>query len=681
MIDKLQHFFSPKTIAIVGASDDHSKWGYTIGKQALRSENCEVFLVNARAEAVLGQESYRALSEIPGELDLVVIAVPVSAFEQVIDDAIERNVKCVLAITAGFAELGAQGLTLQNRCKEKLKSKNIRMIGPNCLGISDNNRKVFLAASDFTPGNVALISQSGNLALEFDVLFKEVGIGFSRFISLGNQADVSLVEAIHSCVADSGTKIIALYVEDFIDGREFIRACQASYDAGKPIILLATSGSGAALRSAGSHTGALASESEIVATACKYAGVVKVSTPMEVAITAQVLSTGFVENLHKIGIVTDGGGHGTIACGLLEDSSFELPELSDAIQKRLQARLWPPSSVVNPVDLAGYGEQDLLSYSDSVGELLSENDIDGMLITGYFGGYSSNNPFAGGLAESEIEAAEKLIEISRKSLKPIVVHSMARDSKALSHLKAAGIPVFTKIEDAVFAFKVLRRPSITELLVQNSTFPRTTTLDYVSLRNEMSNFGLPSMPVFRVSNESELESQFDLMSVPVVLKSLSQTHKSDKNGVSLNRKTYIETIEAYQEIVASSQSKDVSIEPMIDTADSVEILVGMKRDPRFGPILIVGAGGVNAEIHKDSAMAFAPISKVQALELLKSLRVFPLLDGFRGRKKVDLESLTDLMVKFSIFVVGHSEWAECEMNPVIATPGGSMIADARAYFS
>ena len=257
---------------------------------------------------------------------------------------------------------------------------------------------------------------------------------------------------------------------------------------------------------------------------------------------------------------------------------------------------------------------------------------------------------------------------------------MARDSKALSHLKAAGVPVYTNIEDAVFAFKVLRRPSITELLVQNRTLPRIKTLDYVSLRNEMSNFGLPSMPVFRVSNESELESQFDLMSVPVVLKSLSQTHKSDKNGVSLNRKTYIETKEAYQKIVASTQCRDVSIEPMIETADSVEILVGMKRDPRFGPILIVGAGGVNAEIHKDSAMALAPISKVQALELLKSLRVFPLLDGFRGRKKVDLESLTDLMVKFSIFVVGHSELAECEINPVIATPGGSMIADARAYF-
>ena len=675
MSDPLSSFFAAKSIAIVGASEDPSKWGHSIAKQALRSAESDVYFVNARAESVLGKQCHSSLSEIDGDVDLAVICVPVKAFESVIDEAIVKGVRGVLAITAGFAELGGEGEQLQNRCRDKLKSAGIRLIGPNCLGLADNNQGIFLAANEFAKGNVALISQSGNLALEFDVLFREYGIGFSRFISLGNQADVTLVDAIDSCVEDSATKIIALYIEDFIDGREFLSACIRS---SKPIILLATAGSGAAQRSAGSHTGAITSSAAIVETACKAAGIIKVNTPHELVVAALVnqLFTNSIAN--RIGIVTDGGGHGTIACGLIEASDLEVPELSSQLQEKLRTRLWGPSSVINPVDLAGYGEQDLNSYSDCAAMLVNSDEVDAVLITGYFGGYSSDNPFAGGLSGAEIVAAKALAKLANSSQKPISVHSMARNSKALEILRAASIPVFTAVEDAVKALNFANKRSKSPL----TSKPREISLsnfDYVSMRNHLAELGLPSDVVYKVESESEARAAFNKLGAPVALKTLSTSHKSDSGGVFLNLNSISEVIEAQQELFDRTGLKTASIEKMIDTKNSVELLLGIKNDVRFGPVLIVGAGGTKTELHMDTSSRLAPVDSEQAEEMMRELRIWPIFEGFRGGPKFDIKSIASVISKFSEFGAAHPEITECEINPLIATPNAVGIADVRVF--
>lgn len=675
MSDPLSPFFAPSSIAIIGASDDPTKWGHTIAKQALRSTHCDIYFVNARSESVLGKQCDKSLTEIDGEVDLAVVSVPVKAFESVIDDAIAKRVKGVLAITAGFAELGGEGEQLQNRCRDKLRSAGIRLIGPNCLGLADNNRGIYLAANDFIRGNVALISQSGNLALEFDVLFRENGIGFSRFISLGNQADVTLVDAIESCVNDSATQVIALYIEDFIDGREFLSACIRST---KPIILLATAGSGAAQRSAGSHTGAITSTAAIIETACNAAGIIKVDTPHELVVAALVNQLFTDSKVSRVGVVTDGGGHGTIACGLIESSQLEVPELSSQLQEKLSKRLWEPSSVVNPVDLAGYGEQDLSSYCDCASLLINSNEVDAVLITGYFGGYSSDNPFAGGLGEAEIEAAQSLVKLANSSKKIISAHSMARNSKALDILRAASIPVFNAVEDAVKAIGYANKRIKTPLQEIHSQTP-IRAFDYVSMRNFLSEFGLPSGLVVKVESERDAEAALEKLGSPVVLKTLESSHKSDFGGVFLNLNTKSDVKLALRDLFAKSKSHSASIEQMIETENSVELLIGIKNDVRFGPVLIVGAGGTKTELIKDSTSRLAPIDSGQAEDMLRELRIWPIFEGFRGGPKFDIKKIASVISEFSKFGAAHPEMIECEINPLIVAPNSVNIADVRAF--
>ena len=674
MTDPLASFFAPRTIAVVGASDDPTKWGHILAKQALRNPDRRAFLVNSRAATVLGQPAWPSLRELPEAVELAVVSVPVGGFERVIDDVIASGTKAVLAITAGFAELGAEGEALQRRCTERLRMTGVRMIGPNCLGLSDNTNGVFLAANDFAAGDIALLSQSGNLALELDVQFRNVGLGFSRFVSIGNQADVDLVELIDSCVADAGTSAIALYVEDFLDGRAFIRAAQRAHKAGKPVVVLASGSTPAALRSAGSHTGALSTAEDVVRHACRTAGAHFVRTPRELVTALRLLHRGHPRACGSVGIVTDGGGHGTIAAGLLEAAGFRVPQPSAQLQERLRAALWPPSSVVNPVDLAGFGEQEPSSYAAAVELLLQE--VDAVMVTGYFGGYSSPQPFAEGLADGEVAAATRIVEIARAAGKPVVVHSMAQDSNALRVCAAGGVAAFDAIEDAVFALTTTLSSSGSELPDLPSPRPPAHSA-YWQLREYLRSNGVPSGRVIPVSCEADLDSAVRQLTAPFVVKTAASTHKSDNGGVRLALADLQAAKSAYAQIVSDTGHAEASIESMVTTR-GVELLVGLHWDPRFGPILSVAAGGTMTEIMQDVAIEFAPVSVDTARRMVQSLRIAPLLHGFRGRPPLAVERAAAVIATLSEIASAQADWREFEVNPLLVTEDDVHVLDARA---
>ena len=358
----LRPLFDPRSLAVLGASNDPAKWGQWISAGASRgADRRDVWLVNRNGGEILGQQAFRSLAELPGSPELVVIAVPVAAFEAGVDDALAAGARGIVAITAGLGEVDDDGKELESRVAEKVRAAGAVMLGPNCLGVYDAAAALDLGMNEFTPGALGIISQSGNLALELSLLGAQYGIGISRFASLGNQADVEAAELVEAFAADEHTRVIGVYCEDFRDGRAFARAGEAAQRAGKQVVLLAAGGSEAGARAAASHTGALASDSAAVEAACRAAGILRVTTPKQLIDCVLACLAPHRPQGRRVAIVGDGGGTGVVTADLVTEAGLELPSLSPEFASRLTA-IAPTIVTANPVDLAGAGEQDFWNF-------------------------------------------------------------------------------------------------------------------------------------------------------------------------------------------------------------------------------------------------------------------------------------------------------------------------------
>ncbi len=314
----LDALFDPRSIAVVGASADPSKWGYAVAVQALRgADRHAVHLVNRRGGTILGQPCLTSVAELES-VDLAVLTVPEAGFEDAVDGVLARGARAIVAITAGLGEKGDRGRARESALIERVRAAGAVLVGPNCLGLVDNHAGTYLSSNSFRPGAIALLSQSGNLAIELDRLFAARGLGISRFVSLGNQADVGLVDLVAACADDPATEAIAVYVEDVRDGRAFVAAVSAAVDGGTPVVVLVGGASQAGARGAQSHTGSLTSDAAVIAAACRAAGAVRVRTPRELADVLMALRQRAVPRGPRVGVMTDGGGHGVIAADLLE---------------------------------------------------------------------------------------------------------------------------------------------------------------------------------------------------------------------------------------------------------------------------------------------------------------------------------------------------------------------------
>ncbi len=352
----LTALFDPAAIAVVGASTDPAKWGNAVALQALRgSHRHRVQLVNRSGGEILGKPTVASVDELDGPVDLAVIAVPEAGFEDAVDGVLAKGARAIVAITAGLGEAGAEGRAREEALIARVRDAGAVLVGPNCLGLVDNTTATYLSSNQFAPGDVAVLSQSGNLAIELDRLFTARGLGISRFVSLGNQADVSLVELIDACAADPATSAIAVYIEDFRDGRGFVDAASAAVRSGTPVVVLAAGASTAAARGAQSHTGSLTSDSAVITAACAVAGATLVRTPRELADVLLALKQQPVPRGRRVAVLTDGGGHGVIACDVAEAAGLDVPALSEATQVRLRDALWSQSICRQPDRPRGCG--------------------------------------------------------------------------------------------------------------------------------------------------------------------------------------------------------------------------------------------------------------------------------------------------------------------------------------
>jgi acyl-CoA synthetase (NDP forming) len=673
----LRSLFDPRSVAVVGASNDPAKWGNRLAMGALRGEERRpVYLVNRNGGEILDRPAYPSLADLPEAPELVVVSVPAEGFEEAVDASLEAGAKALVGITTGLGETGAEGQAREAAIVERVRAAGAVLLGPNCLGVFDAATELDLGWSELPGGSIALVSQSGNLALELALLAEDYGLGFSRFASLGNQADLEAGELITSLVEHEPTRVIALYCEDFRDGRAFARAAQQAVEAGKPVLLLTVGANEVSVEAARSHTGALVSDAKAVEAACRAAGMQRVRSPRELIDLAQAELARHHPRGRRVVIVGDGGGHGIVASDVASAEGLELPVLSPELQGRIAPHLPDAAPTRNPVDFAGAGEQFLTIFEDVTRIILESGEVDAELITGYFGGYSE---FSDEFQAQETEVALGMARAADESGRVLVVQSMYPRSPALVALREAGVPVYRGIETAAWALARLadqaeRPPRGVPELPRPMDGARAD--DYWAARELLSSAGIEFPRAHRVADFDESRAAAAQLGYPVVVKALGLVHKSDAGGVALG----VEDEQALQGAfarMATLPAEGYSVERMAPVAEGAELIAGCLNDHRFGPIVLVGLGGIHAELLDDTAVALAPVDATQAEELIRSLRGAPILAGARGRPPLDLVAAAEALAALSRLAASRPDLAELEVNPLLVLPEGARGLDAR----
>lgn len=676
LIRDLSPLFEPDSVAVVGASNDPAKWGHGTARRALLGEHRRrVYLVNNNGGEVLGRPAFRSVASLPEPPDLVIVAVQASAFEQVIDDALSAGARAIVVMSAGLGETGEEGVRRERAVRDRVRAAGAVLMGPNCLGVFDAAAE--LEINNLTHGSIGVVSQSGNFALELNELAADHGLGFSRFASLGNQADLEFAEVIADLARHGPTALIAAYCEDFRDGRAFARAAIEAAERGKPVLLLDAGRSAAGTVAAHSHTGALLSDSRAVEAACAAAGVLRVDSPKEVMDLAAGLLSGARVRGRRLGVLTDGGGSGVVACDLADAGGFEMPRLSDAVSAALTTALSPRAPTRNPVDVADAGPKDYRSYERAAAILLASGEVDSVLLTGYFGGYSRQG---GDARDREVAVAHGLGRLVRELGGTLVAQMMYSSSDPAWALRQNGIAVYRDTESAVAVMGRLavreQRPArgVPELPAAAAA---VTVAGYFAARDLLQRAGIEFSPAQEVRNLDAAKAAAVEIGYPIVLKALGRLHKSDAGGVILGIADEDALAEAFAGLTSRLAPPSCSVERLTIAEDGVELIVGARRDPRFGPVALVGLGGVYAELLDDVAAGLAPVSKADALDLLGSLRGASLFSGLRGRPALALEGAAQSLAAISRVAAEHPEIAELEVNPLLVTRAGAIGLDAR----
>ncbi|MDX8147986.1 acetate--CoA ligase family protein [Lentzea sp. BCCO 10_0061] len=651
-------FSDPASVAVVGASDDPAKWGHWLARGALVGHDRRaVHLVNRGGGAVLGQPTVRSLSELAEAPELVVLAVPAAHVPAVVDEALAVGVRGFVGITSG----------IDDRVIRRIRDAGARLLGPNCLGVFDAATSLHLAWGRFQAGSLGVVSQSGQVGLEIAGLAASSDIGISRFVSVGNQADVTATEALLDLVSHDLTTVVGLYLESF--GPGIVAAMSELRAAGKPVVLLTVGSSVAAQEAARTHTGALTSCLDVVDAACRLAGAVRVATPAALVDLAAVLTSG-VPRGGRVGVISDSGGQGAIAADLAAAAGLTVPTLSavDGLPVGASKR--------NPIDLAGAGEQDLANYSRAVEVLVRGGEVDTVVLSGYFGSYGEDTP---SLESSEVAIAVRICSLARETGVPVVVHSMREDSAAVRTLRAGGVPVQHTIERAVAALGDAARLGA---LDQRSTREPDSVVPsgpsdpvapfepgYLAARDLLGFVRFPK--AHAVTSTAEVRAT--CLEGPFALKADWLAHKSEHGGVKIN---LTDPASAFEEMRARLGPGQYVLEEMDTREHTVELIIGAKRDHSFGPVILVGAGGIHAELFRDTAIELAPVTPATARDMLARLVSAPLLSGARGAPPVDVAALSEVIAKISETLVARPDLAEIELNPVRVGPDGVVAVDA-----
>lgn len=676
-MNDLSVFNDPRSVAVVGASADPAKWGYWLARGALRGrDRRQVHLVNAKGAVIEGVSSVRSLAELDTAPELVVLCAPAPSVPAVVEQALAVGVKGFLGITAGLDDAtGEPGL--EHRLAERIRAAGARLVGPNCLGLYDAGNQLELAWGTFTPGSLAIVSQSGQLGLELAGLAAHAGLGVARFVSVGNQVDVSATELLDDLVDHPETRAVVLYLESFHDGRGLVETMARLREAGKPVVVLTVGASEASRAAARSHTGALTAASDVVAAACRAAGAVLVETPTQAIDLAHLLVGGPLPQGRRVAIVSDSGGQGAIAADTLARHGLQVPRLSDGTRQRLAGLLPAAAAVANPVDLAGAGEQDLTTYARVVDAIAGSGEVDTVVMSGYFGCYGADTPE---LEERELEVVQALAGVTRLHGVPVVVHSMSHDSPAVRSMRAQAVPTLHTID------AVARSVNLAARMAEDTGAPAGSVAaaeaevgeaaDYLTGRALLSSYGVGYPAAAAVRTTADVTDAACGLNGPFVLKAGWFEHKTEVGGVVVGLADATAATDAFSDMHSRLGDGGYVLEEMDAQRDVVELIVGARRDPSFGPVVLVGLGGVQAELHKDVQVALAPVTEDQAVAMIRSLRSYPLLDGWRGRPQVDVDAAAGAVAAVSRLLAERPDVVEAEINPLRVGPAAAVAVDA-----
>ncbi|MEM0489675.1 MAG: acetate--CoA ligase [Ignisphaera sp.] len=699
MDKSLEYLFKPKSVAIIGASREPGKVGHAILKNIIESGyKGEIYPVNPKADKILGLDVYKSVSEIPGDIDLAVIVVPAQVVLSTLEECGKKGIKHVVVITAGFKEVGGEGIEREKKLVEIAKKYGVRIVGPNCLGIMDLYTPIN-ASFGPTPlrrGGIAFISQSGALLSAILDWSLKTGIGFSKIVSLGNKADLNESDFIEYLGEDPETKVILLYLESITDGRRFI-SIGASVSRKKPIILLKGGTTEAGAKAALSHTGSMAGGITALKAALKKAGIIHVTTVSELFDMAIAFSTQPIPHGDRIGIVTNAGGGGVVTSDILTSKGLKLASLSKQTIDYLRNSLPPMASVYNPVDVLGDAQAD--RYRLAIEALLKDHNVDGLI--------TILTPQV--VTEPE-ETAKVIIELSKLyPSKPIVAVFIGGDKveKASKMLIENNIPVYDMPEKGVIAIyglsmyrelreyvlKTLEHVNIYDVdrrkalsIIESVKNQNRKVLLESEAKEVVKCYGIPVAPTMLATSEDEAVEIAKNMGYPVVLKIASPDiiHKSDVGGVIMNVRSDNDVREAFRSIISnvrrfSPQSSIYGVVVQKMVPKGREVIIGSTKDPVFGHIVMFGLGGIYAELFKDVSFRLAPLSLYEAKEMVMETKAYNLLKGFRGEPTADIASVINILLRVGKLVTDVPDIVEMDINPlfVYEEGAGSMAIDVK----
>jgi len=699
-IASLRAFLKPRSIAVIGASVKRGTIGNRLFHNVLHQEfTGVVYPVNPNAEVVASVKAYPSVLEVPGPVDLAVVAVPAEAVQKVVEQCGRKGVRGAVVISAGFGEIGADGLARQERLLETARSYGMRLVGPNCMGIINTDAEVSMNATFsavFPPrGNVAFGTQSGALGLAILEYARSLNIGLSTFVSIGNRADVSSNDLLQYWEEDPDTSVILLYLESFGNPRKFAHIAR-SVTPTKPVIAVKSGRTPAGSRAAASHTGALATAEVASEALFDQAGIIRVDTLEDLFDIANLLSHQSVPSGRRVVILTNGGGPGILTADACADRGLELVTLSDGTLAELKSFLPPRAGLANPIDMTA--EATAEEYGRALKLLAGDESIDIVIVIFI--------PPILVRAEAVADAIREIAPEFRQRGKTLVASFMG------SRAPIEQVPCFAFPEATATALARacqycdwLKRPKgtipqlkginsdkardIVESAIQQST-TRPLWLDTASVTELLNCYGIHTVQAGTVLTAEDAVKAAGEIGFPVVIKLLSDTitHKTEVGGVMLNIYMPGEVERAFNQIRErlvglgrADEMQGVTVQQMIH--GGVEVIVGVTQDPSFGPLIMFGLGGIYSELFKDVTFRIHPLTDVDAREMVRSVKAHQLLEGWRGSKPSDIKAIEDLLLRISAMVEELPEIDELDLNPVKALELGSgyTVVDARIMLS
>lgn len=704
-LKSLTPFFHPRTIALVGASRGQASIGYRL-LESLQGSHFpgSIFPVNPHTTEIAGLRTYPSLLNIPVPIDLAVIAVPAGLVLSIIDDCAAKQVPAVILITAGFAETGGAGSSLEEHLRERIRRSGIRLIGPNCFGLMSLDPTVRLNAT-YTPivppvGHVAIASESGGLGLAVVTAAKRLKLGLSSFVSLGNHVDVTVNDLLEYWEEDQHTQVILLYLETIIDPPRFRRIAERVGRC-KPIIALKAGRTEAGQSAAGSHTAALATNDKAVDALSTQCGVIQAKTLEEFLSLATGLSNQPLPQGQRVGILTNSGGPGVLCADSCAAEGLLVPEFSQGMQSALASFLSPMAALRNPVDVIGFATED--QHARAVETMLSSDELDALIIVHVSVQPIDNGPAAEGIvrgvraarqtghkqpvylcwmAEGDLDRSfivdGEVIPTYKHPEIPARIIRQALTYEAWRKQPAGHIPPYTDI-DLVTAKEIC-----TNALADRGPGWLTTQETHSLLRAMKA----PLVPGSIATAPEEAVRLAQKIGFPVAVKLASHQiiHKTEMGAVQLNLgddqavRDAFSGIRARLEQVGKLEAMEgVLVQPM--QSDGVEVMVGMTRDPLFGPLIAFGLGGIHVEILGDVECRIAPLTDRDATEMIRGIKGYRLLTGYRGHPPADLEALEETLLRVSRLVEEIPEISELDLNPIFALPPGQgcRIVDVRVH--